>query len=109
MSSLKRIEIGIGCFKNVRVFEIENMVSLESVAVGNSSFYITNTERSDGKCRICSCPNLKDISFLGCSFADFKYFEISNLKSLQTLFFFNNFYWADFSLQRTTYSFLVKQ
>ena len=99
MPSLKIIEIGGDCFRNARVFEIDNMSSLESVSIDSSSFYISSSERNDGRCRICNCPNLKDISF-NSSFIDFKYFEISNLKSLKSIYFGNNFYYADFVLQR---------
>ena len=36
---LKRIEIGGGCFGKVRVFELDGLSELESVVIGQKSFY----------------------------------------------------------------------
>ena len=100
MPTLKRIEIGYYCFRNVRIFEIDNMAGLENIVVGYSSFNMNGGERSDGRCRICNCPNLKMIYLSSSSFGDFKYFEVSNLKSLQSIHITSGFRYADFALQR---------
>ena len=96
---LKRIEIGNQCFKHVREFVIDGLESLESVKIGEKCFYIDNSERDDGVCRITNCPNLRQLEIGDYSFWDFKSFEISNLNSLQSIKFGEScFLFADFSL-----------
>ena len=82
---LKRIEIGGGCFGNVREFELDGLSELESVVIGHDSFRIGGNERSDGSCQIVNCPKLKSIQIGYQSFNDYHSFELSNLPSLQSI------------------------
>ena len=84
---LKRIEIGGGCFGNVREFELDGLSELESVVIGQSSFRISDKERNDGSYRIVNCPKLKSIQIGNRSFYDYHSFELSNLPSLQSIEF----------------------
>ena len=102
MHSLKRIVIGNECFGKVRVFELDGLSELESVAIGQKSFRISDyNERNDGSCRIVNSPKLKSIQIGGSSFFDYHSFELNNLPSLQSIYMgdWGCFYWApSFSL-----------
>ena len=80
---LKRIVIGDNCFGKVRVFELDGLSELESVVIGDWSFKISDSERSDGDYRIMNCPKLKSIQIGKYSFLDYHSFELNNLPSLQ--------------------------
>ena len=82
---LKRIVIGNRCFGKVRVFELDGLDELESVEIGQDSFWIDIYKRSDGSCRIVNCPKLKSIQIGGSSFRDYHSFELNNLPSLQSI------------------------
>ena len=82
---LKRIEIGSGCFGNVREFELDGLSELESVVIGGNSFRISDDERTDGSYRIVNCPKLKSIQIGQYSFRDYHSFELNNLPSLQSI------------------------
>ena len=97
---LKRIEIGDGCFMNVREFVIDGLGNLESVKIGEESFRINWEERNDGICRITNCPNLRILETGDYSFYNFKSFELSNLNSIQFIKFGEYcFQYADLSLK----------
>ena len=83
--NLKQIGIGDNCFVNVRVFELDGLSELESVVIGQQSFRIGRSERSDGSYRIVNCPKLKSIQIVGSSFLDYHSFELNNLPSLQSI------------------------
>ena len=92
LCSLKRIVIREGCFRMVRVFELNGLDELESVVIGSESFTyaktdeeIWNSERSDGDYRIVNCPKLKSIQIGYEAFQDYHSFELSNLPSLQSI------------------------
>ena len=83
--SLKTLVIGNGCFRNVRVFEIDGLSELESVVIGERSFRIAWKETTDGSCQIVNCPKLKSIQIGKESFEDYHSFELNNLPSLQSI------------------------
>ena len=85
LCSLKRIVIREGCFRKVRVFELDGLSELESVVIGKKSFRIGYKERNDGSYRIVNCPKLKSIQIGDWSFADYHSFELNNLPSLQSI------------------------
>ena len=85
LCSLKRIVIREGCFRMVRVFELNGLSELESVLIGYHSFRISSSERTDGSCRIVNCPKLKSIEFFSRSCEDYHSFELNNLPSLQSI------------------------
>ena len=101
---LKRIVIGDNCFGKVRVFELDGLSELESVVIGDWSFKISDSERSDGDYRIMNCPKLRSIRVGNYTFGDYHSFEISDLPSLQSIVFgARNFYWTpSFSLTGLT-------
>ena len=82
---LKRIVIGDNCFGKVRVFDLDGLSELESVVIGQQSFKISSSERSDGSYRIVNCPKLKSIQIGYHSFEDYHSFELNNLPSLQSI------------------------
>ena len=97
---LNSITIGNDCFEHVREFVIDGLESLESVKIGEKCFRIDHRERNDGVCRIMNCPNLRQLEIGNRSFEDFKSFEISNLNSIQSIYFGGCCFWyADFSLK----------
>ena len=100
LPKLKSIEIADGCFRNVRVFELDGLSELESVVIGGNSFSISDKERSDGDYRIVNCPKLKSIQIGDGSLYDYHSIELNNLPSLQTIDIGEeSFYWApSFSL-----------
>ena len=82
---LKSIVIGDNCFGKVRVFDLDGLSELESVAIRQKSFRIDKKERSDGSYRIVNCPKLKSIQIGYESFEDYHSFELNNLPSLQSI------------------------
>ena len=82
---LNRIVIGDNCFGKVRVFDLDGLSELESVVIGQQSFKISSSERSDGDYRIVNCPKLKSIQIGDYSFGDYHSFELNNLSSLQSI------------------------
>ena len=98
---LKRIEIGNECFKHVREFVIDGLASVKSVKIGRDCFRKGDEKRDDGFCRITNCPNLCQLEIDSRSFDDFKSFELSDLNSLQSIYFgYRSFeYDAEFSLK----------
>ena len=97
---LKRIVIGDNCYGKVRVFDLDGLSELESVVIGQQSFKISSSERSDGSYRIVNCPKLKSIQIGTRSFSDYHSFELNNLPSLQSIDMGDYcFYWTpSFSL-----------
>ena len=85
LHSLKRIVIGDECFGNVRLFEMDGLSELEIIVIGEKSFRIIGSERSDGTCRIVNCPILKSIQIGDKSFRDYHSFELNNLPSLHSI------------------------
>ena len=90
---LQRIEIGNGCFENVREFVVDGLESLESVKIGEYCFRISDNERNDGVCRITNCPNLRQLEIGYESFVDFKSIELSNVNSIQSIKFGDLCFW----------------
>ena len=82
---MKRINIGDSCFGKVRVFELDGLSELESVAVGKKSFRISSSGRSDGSFRIVNCPKLKSIQIGDGSLYDYHSIELNNLPSLRSI------------------------
>ena len=110
VNRLKRIVIGDDCFGKVRLLELDGLIELESVVIGQKSFTYAKTnddiwnngvdKRSDGVCRIVSCPKLKSIRIGNYTLSDYHSFELNNLPSLQSIDIGEDcFYWTpSFSL-----------
>ena len=84
---LKSIVIGDNCFGKVRVLDLNGLSELESVVIGQQSFRIGSSKRSDGSYRIVNCPKLKSIQIGYESIQDYHTFELINLTSLQSIDF----------------------
>lgn len=90
--SLKHILIGNDCFTGVRSFELIGLSELESIAIGEQSCILDETnvftaydELIRGVCRIVNCPKLQSIHMDDCSFSYYSSFELANLPSLQSI------------------------
>ena len=95
MFRLKELSIKPNCFRGVREFIVERLLSLASINVGRDCF--THHYRNDitlgeceGTCRISDCPNLRRITFSRDTFYTYKTLDLSNLISLQTISFGRN-------------------
>ena len=80
--SLKRIEIGNDCFKNVNRFVIDGLNELESVTIKYDSFTLDYENREESKCLIMNCDQLSEICIGFSSFYWYESFELKNLPSL---------------------------
>ena len=84
--SLKRIEIGDGCFKNVNQFVIDGLNELETIIIGYGCFrnvprfMIGN--RKESKCLIMNCDQLREIHIGKETLEFYDSFELKNLPSL---------------------------
>ena len=80
--SLKRIEIGNDCFKEVTRFVIDGLNELKSVNIGKESFHQDDDDLIRNECVIMNCDQLNEIHFGKCSFFWYESFELKNLPSL---------------------------
>ena len=90
--SLKEIEIGEYCFCNVKLCDIVGLGELETIVIGQNSFFNDNnndeeddSKKVNGICRIMNCDRLRSIRFDESSFGDYHSFELKNLPSLQSI------------------------
>lgn len=90
--SLKEIEIGEYCFCNVKLCDIVGLGELETIVIGQNSFFNDNnndeeddSKKVNGICRIMNCDRLRSIRFDKSSFGDYHSFELKNLPSLQSI------------------------
>ena len=114
LPELKSVNIGDDCFGKFRTFELDSLVKLESVVIGQKSFTYAKTDdeiwnngkdnQRGGSYRIVNCPKLRSIRVGNYTFGDYHSFEISDLPSLQSIVFgVRNFYWtSSFSLTGLT-------
>ena len=79
------ITIGNGCFKNVCVFVLDGLESLESVKIGGKCFRISDDERDDGVCQITNCPNLRQLEIGDYCFQHVREFVIDGLDNLESV------------------------
>ena len=87
LPSLKSIEIGDNCFKNVKTFQIDGLNRLESLKIGKNSF-VKNSHGIDASksFHILNCESLGSIQIGEGSFNDFGgEFELKNLTQLQSI------------------------
>ena len=81
------IDIHPNCFKNVRVFILENMNTLEIVRIANNCFKTNDRECSDGLLRVSECSNLRQLEIGDHTFETYKNLTLSCLNSLQSIKF----------------------
>ena len=82
LKGIERLEIEGDCFIKVNRFEIDGLKELESLVIGNESFYLKGDTRKGMKCLIMNCDQLSDINIGDQSFYCFESFECKNLSSL---------------------------
>ena len=80
--SLKRIDIGNDCFKEVNRFVIDGLNELKSVIIGKSCFKLDKSSREGSECVIMNCDQLNEIHCGESSFEWYESFELKNLPSL---------------------------
>ena len=86
--SLESIEIGNGCFGSVQTFQMEGLNRLKTIKIGNNSFTQRNGARDNESksFHILNCESLKSIQIGEYSFSDFGgEFELKNLPQLQSI------------------------
>ena len=87
--SLESIEIGNECFGSVKTFQMEGLNRLKTIKIGNNSF----TQKKNGggndeskSFHILNCESLESIRIGEYSFSDFAgNFELKNLPQLQSI------------------------
>ena len=87
--SLESIEIGNGCFGSVRTFQMEGLNRLKTIKIGRNSFtQNSNSERNDESksFHILNCESFESIQIGEYSFSDYAgEFELKNLPQLQSI------------------------
>ena len=91
--SLKRIEIGNGCFTNVNRFVIDGLNELKTIIIGKKNFYIDYDKRCGSSCLIMNCDQLRQIDIGKNSFYYYESFELKNLPSLISIQLDDNAFW----------------
>ena len=93
--SLKRIEIGKGCFTEVDRFVIDGLNELESLIIEEGSFTLDDENSRGSSCVIMNCDQLKQINIGEGSFYYYESFECKNLPSLISIQLDKSvFYWC---------------
>ena len=94
---LQSLSIAYKCLKSTRTFVLNGLEKLESVTILENNFSLSKSnEREDGLCRIVNCPNLRKLVIGKGCFCNFKTFELSNVNSLQSIYFgYTCFSYAD--------------
>ena len=82
---LRIIDIHPSCFKDVRIFVLQEISTLEIVRIANNCFKTKDKERSDGLLRISSCPNLRQLDIGDQTFETYKNLKLNELDSLQSI------------------------
>ena len=84
--SLESIEIGNGCFGSVQTFQMEGLNRLKTIKIGNNSFTQRNGDDESKSFHILNCESLKSIQIGEFSFSDYAgEFELKNLPQLQSI------------------------
>ena len=87
--SLESIEIGNDCFESVKTFKIEGLNRLKSIKIGKNSFTQKKNWYGNDESKsfyILNCESLESIEIGEYSFSDFGgEFELKNLPQLQSI------------------------
>ena len=84
--SLESIEIGDDCFRSVKIFRIEGLNRLKTIKIGINSFTQRNGGDKSKSFHILNCESLESIQIGKYSFSDFGgEFELKNLPQLQSI------------------------
>ena len=71
--------------RNIRNFTIDGFESLQTLSVGENSFWLNSGARNDGECIISNCPELRSITFGRAAFGEYEIFRLQNLPYLQSV------------------------
>ena len=84
LKGIERLEIGNDCFEKVNRFEIDGLNELETIIIGQNSFFLDDDDdtREGSSCLIMNCDQLSDINIGYRSFYWYESFELKNLPSL---------------------------
>ena len=84
LKEIERLEIGDGCFKKVNRFVIDGLNELETIIIGQNSFFLDDDDdtREGSSCLIMNCDQLIQIHI---RFESFEYYESLELKNLPSL------------------------
>ena len=93
-----RLEIGDGCFTKVSRVVIDGLNELESVIIGEKSFFLDENTGKGSKCVIMNCDQLSEIHFGDRSFWWYELFELKNLPSLISIQLDNRTLWKCHSI-----------
>ena len=93
--SLKRIDIGKGCFTEIDRFVIDGLNELESLIIEEGSFTLDDENSRGSSCLIMNCDQLSEIHIEDWSFYWYESFECKNLPSLISIQLDKSvFYWC---------------
>ena len=107
-NTIESIEIGDDCFENVDIFNIDGLNELKSLKIGTNSFTKKKNSYGNDESRsfsILNCNELISIEIGGCSFEDYRGFELKNLPKLSTIkigeigSYSNNFWYSSFEIK----------
>ena len=79
------IRIGSSSFQHVSCFVMDNLNSLETVVIGESSFKMSGRIRENSTFRLTNCPSLHEVVLKDGSFADYTAFALSNVPGLRSI------------------------
>ena len=79
---LQNINIGVGCFKNVRKVKLEKMDELLFIRLDSYNFINESMEEKNGELEIKNCPKLLLIEMYYKNFNNYKKFEMRDLNEL---------------------------
>ena len=84
LKGIERLEIGNDCFEKVNRFEIDGLNELETIIIGQNSFFLDDDDdtREGSSCLIMNCDQLIQIHI---RFESFEYYESLELKNLPSL------------------------
>ena len=85
LMSLKRLEIGNGCFQKVKRFVMDGLIKLENVKIGKKSLKLNRKQAKGSKCIIMDCDELKELEIGEDSFCWYEELELKNLSSLMSV------------------------
>ena len=84
MSSLKSVRVGSECFSYVEEVKMIGLSELESVEIGEDSFYYSDSTLCSCFC-VKDCPKLKSLKMGKHSFVRYTVIEIENVNALEVI------------------------
>lgn len=86
VDALKTIEIGSKCFQNVKELSLVELDRLESLAIGDSSFWKNGYSNSpDGRFQLKNCPRLTTLRVGSNAFKDYEEWIVDGVNALESI------------------------